>query len=74
MNVYDHEDAFKDANLCAGSKVKLSEALKSCQNKDLASVIIHDTQQRYRDLFDAFIEGVEYGRRNPAQPTETGET
>lgn len=65
MNPYDHEDAFKDANLCAGRKTKLSEALKMAPDKDVARLIIADSQDRYQSLFDAFIEGVAYGRENP---------
>lgn len=65
MNEYDHEDAFKYANLCAGRLTKLADALKSAQSKDQASLIIQDCQLKYQDLFTAFIEGVEFGRKNP---------
>lgn len=67
MNVYDHEDAFADANRCAGRRTKLADALKSCTSKDMAVKMINDLQVIYLDLFEAFIEGVEYGRRNPKE-------
>lgn len=65
MNEYDHEDAFKNANLCAGRLTKLSEALKFIKDRDTACAIILDCQKKYNDLFTAFIEGVDYGRKNP---------
>ena len=65
MNVYDHEDAFKDANLCAANKVKIAEALRGCTDRHLAISIIGDAQTQYQKLFDAFIEGVAYGREHP---------
>lgn len=68
MNPYDHEDAFKDANLCAGKYTRLADALKGCDNKDLARNIIEECKDNYERLFNAFIEGVEYGRRNPKRP------
>lgn len=68
MNHYDHEDAFKDANRCAGRRTKLSDALKVAANVDSARVIIEDCQEKYLTIFEAFLEGVEYGRRNPKMP------
>lgn len=65
LNEYDHEDAFKDANLCAGRKTNLSDALKFCRDKDTARQIIGDLQGKHQALFEAFIEGVEWGRRHP---------
>lgn len=65
MNEYDHEDAFKAANLCAGRLTKLSDALCVATDKYCAELIIADCQKKYADLFTAFIEGVDYGRRNP---------
>jgi hypothetical protein len=61
----DHEDAFKEANRCAGRKTKLSDVLKHAITKEQAQLVIFDSQEKYKDLFDAFIEGVDYGRKNP---------
>lgn len=68
MNDYDHEDAFKEANRCAGRLTNLAEALKTAESRDQASRIIKDAQEVYLNLFNAFIEGVDYGRRNPRKP------
>lgn len=65
VNEYDHEDAFKAANRCAGRYVKLADAIKFAESKDQARLIILDCQERYQFLFDAFIEGVAWGRENP---------
>ncbi len=65
MNAYDHEDAFKPANRCAGAKTKIGEALKMADTQDQARLILLDLQERYQALFDAFIEGVDWGRKNP---------
>lgn len=65
MNPYDHEDAFKDANRCAGRTTQLAEALKQVETQTQARTIILDCQNQYEALFNAFIEGVEYGRKNP---------
>ncbi len=65
MNPYDHEDAFKSANRCAGRLTKLADALKTAETDLQARMIISDCQEKYQAIFDAFIEGVEYGRRNP---------
>jgi hypothetical protein len=70
VNAYDHEDAFKEANLCAGNKIKLVDALKICKDKEVARVIISELRDQYQALFDAFIEGVDYGRRNPLPEDE----
>ncbi len=67
MNEYDHEDAFKSANRCAGRLTNLADALKMADTKDQARLIILDCQEKYQNLFTAFIEGVEYGRRNPKE-------
>lgn len=67
MNQYDHEDAFKDANLFAGSKTALADALKWCSDKDTARKIIEDAQRQHLNLFEAYIAGVEYGRLNPKE-------
>lgn len=67
MNIYDHEDAFKDANLCAGRLTNLPEALKMATDKDQARIIIRDCQDMYVNLFHAFIEGVEWGRKHPIE-------
>ncbi len=68
INIYDHEDAFKVANLCAGRRIKLVDVLKLCKDKDTAQLIIKGMQDQYENLFEAFIEGVEYGRKNPLPP------
>ena len=65
LNEYDHEDAFKSANMCAGRLTNMVEALKFCKDKDVARVLIGQMQETYQNLFTAFIEGVDYGRRNP---------
>lgn len=62
MNPYDHEDAFKSANRCAGRLTNLSEALKVADNENQARLIIEDCQDKYRKIFDAFIEGVAWAR------------
>lgn len=67
MNEYDHEDAFKDANLCAGRRTKLADALRRTHDKHLAHLIIADCQEKYLQIFEAFIEGVEWGRNNPKE-------
>lgn len=67
MNTYDHEDAFKDANYCAAKYTNLGDAIKLCGNKEVAALIIKELQDRYLHLFDAFIEGVDYGRRHPKE-------
>ena len=74
MNNYDHEDAFNSANIFAGGRTKLAEALKLATDKCQASKIIEDAQRQYENLFDAFIEGVDYGRKHPKpkQPTQKG--
>lgn len=68
MNHYDHEDAFKEANLCAGRAVNLPEAIKLSLNKDQARLMILQCQDQYLALFDAFIQGVAWGRNNPTHP------
>lgn len=65
MNVYDHEDAFKSANRCAGRLTAMPDALKMADTQEQARLILLDLQDRYAKLFDAFIEGVEYGRSHP---------
>ncbi len=65
MNDYDHEDAFKDANRCAGRRTKLADALKLATTKQMGAQIIEDCQNKYLDFFEVFIEGVEWGRNNP---------
>ncbi len=70
MNPYDHEDAFKAANLHAGAVVNLPEAVKWAKDHDLALCIINDARKTYSDLFDAFIAGVDYGRKNPLEKSE----
>lgn len=62
---YDHEDAFKAANRCAGKRTKLADALKMADTADQGRLIILDCQEKYENLFEAFIEGVEYGRNTP---------
>lgn len=65
MNPYDHEDAFKAANLHAGNVVNLSDALQFNTDKDMARALIFEAQKQYEELFNAFIAGVDYGRKNP---------
>lgn len=65
MNIYDHEDAFKFANRIAGKLTKLSDALKICNTQEQARLVILDCQEKYEALFEAFIAGVDYGRKNP---------
>jgi hypothetical protein len=67
MNPYDHEDAFVAANRCAGRYTNLSAALRHADNQDMARIIIEDCKEKYQNYFDAFLEGVEYGRANPKE-------
>lgn len=67
MNIYDHEDAFRAANLCAGNLTQLANVLKVSTDKDHARLLIEECQKTYENLFQAFIEGVDYGRKNPLQ-------
>lgn len=62
MNEYEHEDAIRDANLCAGRRTKLADALKSVTDKQQGLRIISEAQDRYLDIFEAFIEGVAWAR------------
>lgn len=52
MNPYDREDA----NMPAGRKVRQQ-----------AMLIIDGYKTMHEALFDAFIAGVEYGRKNPVE-------
>ncbi len=72
MNIYDHEDAFKAANRCAGRLTSLADALKSAETNTQARLIIQDAQEKYEKLFNAFIEGVEFGRQNPKNKEQGG--
>lgn len=65
MNHYDHEDAFKEANLCAGRFTNLAEELKDIKNPRVFELVIEDLKKKYEIIFSAFIEGVEWGRKNP---------
>ena len=62
MNIYDHEYAFKEANLCAGRRTKLADALGTAMDQHTARLIIQDCQDKYTNVFEAFIEGVAYAR------------
>ena len=64
MNSYDHEDAFRDANLHAGKVTDMPTALHSVQNLDHARVIIADLQFQYDRVFEAFIAGVAWARED----------
>lgn len=66
-NSYDHEDAFKAANLHAGRVIALPAGLKAARDMNHARVLIDSMQDDYQRLFDAFIEGVRYGRENPLE-------
>lgn len=68
MNIYDHEDAFKEANLCAGQRTALADVLKAGLKKEHALAVIQGLQDTYLQLFEAFIEGVDYGRKHPSEP------
>lgn len=65
MNITDHEDAFSAANRCAADKIDLVNVLKRLKTREEAVTTIEEACQTYSNLFDAFIEGVEHGRRNP---------
>lgn len=67
MNHYDHEDAFKEANRCAGRATNISKALQTVETESQARLLLEDLQKQYVALFGAFIEGVEYGRKNPVE-------
>lgn len=73
MNPYDHEDAFKAANLYAGRVIDLPAGLKACSDMDQAKIMIASMQGDYQQIFAAFIEGVAYGRANklPAESPST---
>jgi len=70
-DIYEHEDAFKEANRCAGRRTDLARALKNCTGKDTAKLIIEDCKNKYENLFEAFIEGVEFGRTWPKEKTKS---
>lgn len=65
INQEDHEDAFKSANQCAGRLTDMVTELQACDSKERFAIIVLDLQKWYGKLFDAFIEGVAYGRDNP---------
>lgn len=65
MNEYDHEDAFKYANRCAGRLTALADALKLSESKEQGQRIISVCMDNYEKLFTAFLEGVDFGRRHP---------
>lgn len=67
MNIFDHEDAFADANRCAGRRTNLSEVLRSIESTDQAVRIIEEAKKTHSNLFESFIEGVEWGRANPKE-------
>ena len=62
MNIYDHEDAFKAANLHVGKVIDLLAGLKCAKDLDQARVIIGTMQGEYEKLFDTFIAGVAWAR------------
>lgn len=65
MNEYDHDDAFREANLCAGKLTDIGNAIKSAESKLQAQIILEELKKQYEKYFTAFIEGVDYGRKHP---------
>lgn len=62
MKIYDHEDAFKAANLHAGRVIDLLVGLKCAEDMDQARAMISSMQGEYEKLFEAFIAGVSWAR------------
>lgn len=60
-----HEDAFKAANLCAGRMTDLARSLALTSSPDEIGVVLDNTRDLYMSVFNAYIEGVAYGRANP---------
>lgn len=65
----DNEDATPEANRCASNlNVSFEEFIKSVSEARPQEEIkkhLEGAQREYNRLFDAFIYGVDYGRRNP---------
>lgn len=70
MNTYDHEDAFRDANLHAGRVIDLPAGLKTARSMDQARAMIGTMQDQYEKLFEAFIAGVAWAREEAKQRTK----
>ena len=66
MNIEDseHDDCFKHANIYAADKVDLISEIKKCTTREQVKWRIKNVQDKYLDLFEAFIAGVDHGRKN----------
>lgn len=61
-----NEDAVFQANQCAADLTNLSKRLvEGAQSGASPSDVIKLSREIYQAAFDAFIYGVDYGRKNP---------
>jgi hypothetical protein len=64
----EHEDAYPAANRYAGEVTNLGKALSECSTTDEAKNTIAASQVVYTAIFNAFIAGVDWGRKNEVKP------
>lgn len=62
---YEHEDAFKEANRCAGRLTRLAARLSNAVTDLEKRRVLEECRVEYQNLFSAFIAGVDFGRKNP---------
>lgn len=63
---FDNGDAVQEANYCAADLTNLAGMLNAAPSEELKQLAVITSQKIYRSAFDAFIYGVEYGRKFPA--------
>ncbi len=63
---YEHEDAFQAANICAGTLTDLAGRLDGASTASEAKERLEDCKVAYERVFEAFLRGVDWGRKNPA--------
>lgn len=67
MSIYYHKDAFRDATKCAARLTKLGDELHVVEKIELAWIVFNSLKDKHRLIYDAFLEGVDWGRKHPRQ-------